>query len=130
VSFLHNTGARLASWALRHTLLLTAFAVTLAFIGVVLTSTFRFYDERQAQLRALRDVTVSFCEGGNDLRAALRAYVAETIVLRSVPDDADAAMAAEIEARNRQAQAALDRAERTFAPRDCAALARTLNNPD
>lgn len=53
MSTLHNTAARLAAWARRHTLLLAAFAVTLAFVGAVFTSTFRAYDERQERIAAI-----------------------------------------------------------------------------
>jgi hypothetical protein len=130
VSLRHNTGARLVEWVRCHALFLVAAGATLGLVVTIFVTTFRLYDERQAQLRAIRAVQVQFCEGGNELRQALRDYLRQTIVVRPIPPGADAETVAEIEELNRRSQANLDRGDRVFAPRDCAALARTLNNPD
>lgn len=126
MSTLHNTGRRLLAWARSHALLLVAIGLALAFVVLVFVSTYRLYDERRAQTVALQRVTVDFCNRGNMLRSALRDYLHQTIVILPVPPGADPATAATIGARNDAAQAALDRGDRSFAPVDCAALARQL----
>jgi hypothetical protein len=130
MSLRHNTGTRLVAWVRSHVLFLVAAGATLGLVVTIFVTTFRLYDERQAQLQAIRHVQVQFCEGGNELRQALRDYLRQTILIRPIPADADAATVAELEERNRSSQAALDRGDRVFAPRDCVALARTLTNPD
>jgi hypothetical protein len=122
-------GVCLWAWVRRNVLLLAATVAAVAFVAFIVVVAFRVYTERQAQLQAIRAVQVSFCEGGNELRQALRDYLRQTILIRPIPSDADAATVAELEELNRRSQANLDRGDRVFAPRDCAALARTLSNP-
>lgn len=129
MSALSDTAARAAGWIHRHALLLVGLSATLALVAAIFVPLFRLYDQRQARLQVLQDVTVSGCESGNVIRSALRDYVAQTITTRPPPPGADAATVHEIETRNAAAKEALDRAELVFADRDCAALARALKNP-
>lgn len=126
MSTLHNTGQRLVPWLRDHAALVVAALLGLAFVVTVFSTTYRIYDEREARLSAVQDAQISFCLGGNDLRAALRDYLHQTIVILPVPAGLDPAAAAAIQARNDAAQEALDRGDRSFAPRDCNALAAQL----
>ena len=129
MSTLHNSLRRLGSWAYRRRLTILAGALVLGFAVVMFATTFRIYDDRQATVTALQTQTIAFCNRGNDLRAALRDYLRQTIVIRPVPPDADDETRAELDERNRSARAALERGERVFAPVDCQALAAELRNP-
>lgn len=125
----HNTLARAAACVRKNAVLLLAGALVLALVVLIFVTTFRVYDERKARVEALEHAALVFCHSGNELRGALRDFLAQTLVPRPVPEGAPPAVAAEIEERNRESRATVERGNRSFAPLDCAALARSLDNP-
>ena len=57
MSTLHNTVSRLLGWCKAHALLLVAIAATLGLVVTIFVTTFRIYDERQARLAAIEELT-------------------------------------------------------------------------
>lgn len=122
------TGVRLIEWARGHLRLIAA-ALVFVLLVSLFASTFRIYDERQGRVETLESAALLFCDRNNELRAALRDYLRQTILIRPILPGADPATAADLEARNQFSREALDRGERSFAALNCHALAEALNNP-
>lgn len=62
MSTLHNTVMRLLAWCKAQALLLVAIVATLALVVTIFTTTFRLYDERQARLASIEELTMRTAE--------------------------------------------------------------------
>jgi hypothetical protein len=100
MSTLHNSLARLIGWARTHALLLVAAGAALALIVTIFITTFRIYDERQARLTAVEELTrrtaanaaanrqraLEQCEATNGTNGTVRFILGAGLRLRS-PDN-------------------------------------------
>lgn len=97
MSTLHNTVARLLAWCKDHAPLLVAAALGLGLVVTIFATTFRIYDERQARLASIEELTrrtatnaaanrqraIEQCEATNGTNGTVRFILDSGLRLRS-----------------------------------------------